>query len=591
MRLLKFRVSNFRNIVDSGWVEVSSITAFVGQNECGKSNLLQALERLLPFEKQKFDLEEDWPIDKWGERSAAANACDAVFVLDAKECASVVKESEPPPPAPIDGQPQSPPASTPALASLEVAVSRGYSNKLIIEWPASFPASADKAKAETWLTARLPKCVYMDDYLTFAGHADIAALQAKGDNVDGAERTILTLLELAGLNLEQLISRGGSDEGRTRRGFDTNAASRHLSKQFVHMWKQRPVKFNLRVDATTLDVLVEDEGLDAFVPLKKRSRGFQWFVSFIWRFTHASKGAYSNCILLLDEPGVYLHHAGHRDLLAFLEQLSPSNVVLYTTHLSTMLDNGFPERLRILEVHDHHSTVKRGVVSSQREPMMVIEAALGLSAGMSGLLGARQNLIVEGVDDWVILNKLSGLSKASGSGGFSDRIFLVVANGASKTPMFASFFAGNGWDSGVLLDLDGAGEAARKKISEQCSTQIAATTGARFRVFMLGKALGSTNAEFAIEDMFPEAFYLECVNEAYGTNLTPADIPIVNSPQLCKRVEAALVTKGRVMVLDKGPILAALQKRFDTMKTLADLPPGTADLASKLFAKVNGEFA
>lgn len=588
MHLSKFRVRNFRNIVDSGWVEVSPITAFVGQNECGKSNLLQALERLLPYENQKFDLEDDWPIDKWGEKSSAASVCDAVFELDEHETAKLIEECA----LPAESEKSlkmlvGPPATT------SVIVSRGYTNALGIDLPSDLLGHADKTKADAWIAARLPKCVYMDDYLTFAGHADIGVLQTKKNQgaADGPERTVLTLLELAALPIEQLMSRGTTDEGRTRRGFDTNAASRHLSKQFVHMWRQRPVKFSLRVDATTLDVLVEDEGLDAFVPLKKRSRGFQWFVSFIWRFTHASKGAFNNCILLLDEPGVYLHHAGHRDLLTFLESLSASNTVMYTTHLATMLDNGFPERLRILEVHDHHSRVVRGVVSRQREPMMVVEAALGLTAGMSGLLGARQNLIVEGVDDWVVLNKLSGLAKASGQSGLSDRIFLVAANGAAKTPMYASFFAGNGWDSGVLLDLDDAGEQARRKIGELCAKEIAATSGARFRVFLLGKIVGSSNTEFAIEDLFPEQFYLDCVNEAYGTNLTAADLVLPGSPQLCKRVEAALVAKGRVKALDKRPIMDALQRRFDAMHTLSDLPTSTAELATVLFGKINAAFA
>lgn len=588
MHLSKFRVRNFRNIIDSGWVDVSPITAFVGQNECGKSNLLQALERLLPYDNQKFDLEEDWPIDKWVEKSAVAIVCEAVFELNEHETAKLIEECALPQASEKNlSLVVGPPTTTTAT------VSRGYANALGIELPSDLLGHADKAKADAWIIARLPKCVYMDDYLTFAGHADLGVLQTKksqGAN-DGPERTVLTLLELAALPIEQLLSRGNTDEGRTRRGFDTNAASRHLSKQFVHMWKQRPVKFSLRVDATTLDVLVEDEGLDAFVPLKKRSRGFQWFVSFIWRFTHASKGAFNNCILLLDEPGVYLHHAGHRDLLTFLESLSGSNTVMYTTHLATMLDNGFPERLRILEVHDHHSRVVRGVVSRQREPMMVVEAALGLTAGMSGLLGARQNLIVEGVDDWVILNKLSGLAKASGQPGLSDRIFLVAANGAAKTPMYASFFAGNGWDAGVLLDLDDAGEQARKKIGELCAKEIAATAGARFRVFMLGKVVGSLSTEFAIEDLFSEQFYLDCVNEAYGTNLTIRDLVQAGSPQLCKRVEAALVAKGRISTLDKRPIMDAMQRRFDAMRTLADLPAPTGDLAASLFAKLNAAFA
>lgn len=49
---------------------------------------------------------------------------------------------------------------------------------------------------------------------------------------------------------------------------------------------------------------------------------------------------------------------------------------------------------------------------------------------------------------------------------------------------------------------------------------------------MLGKAVGSTNAEFAIEDLFPDDFYLSCVNEAYATKLTPADVPTIEETLL-----------------------------------------------------------
>lgn len=49
MKLTLFRVSNYRNVLDSGWIDVGSITAFVGQNESGKSNLFKALSRINPF--------------------------------------------------------------------------------------------------------------------------------------------------------------------------------------------------------------------------------------------------------------------------------------------------------------------------------------------------------------------------------------------------------------------------------------------------------------------------------------------------------------------------------------------------------------
>jgi hypothetical protein len=34
--LIAFKVTNFRNIHDSGWIEAGRVTALIGQNESGK---------------------------------------------------------------------------------------------------------------------------------------------------------------------------------------------------------------------------------------------------------------------------------------------------------------------------------------------------------------------------------------------------------------------------------------------------------------------------------------------------------------------------------------------------------------------------
>ena len=65
MRLEKFRVANFRNINDSGWVEVVGTTALVGRNESGKTNLLQALRTISgPFSGEALSLTRDLPADR-----------------------------------------------------------------------------------------------------------------------------------------------------------------------------------------------------------------------------------------------------------------------------------------------------------------------------------------------------------------------------------------------------------------------------------------------------------------------------------------------------------------------------------------------
>ena len=55
----------------------------------------------------------------------------------------------------------------------------------------------------------------------------------------------------------------------------------------------------------------------------------------------------------------------------------------------------------------------------------------------------------------------------------SDRIYLWPARGAPQTPMYAAFAVGQGWDAGVLLDSDDAGEEARTKINELILSEFA----------------------------------------------------------------------------------------------------------------------
>src|SRR5216684_1444668 len=48
MQLKQFRVQSYRSISDSGPIDVAQLTALVGRNESGKSNLLLALASLNP---------------------------------------------------------------------------------------------------------------------------------------------------------------------------------------------------------------------------------------------------------------------------------------------------------------------------------------------------------------------------------------------------------------------------------------------------------------------------------------------------------------------------------------------------------------
>jgi hypothetical protein len=93
MKLTHFKVTNYRNIWDSRWIDINDISAFVGQNEAGKSNLFEALYRINPFApNEAYNIDEDWPVDDWGNKDPSALVCEAKFALAAKEIESLYDE-------------------------------------------------------------------------------------------------------------------------------------------------------------------------------------------------------------------------------------------------------------------------------------------------------------------------------------------------------------------------------------------------------------------------------------------------------------------------------------------------------------------
>ncbi|GLS35746.1 hypothetical protein GCM10010869_13350 [Mesorhizobium tianshanense] len=222
--------------------------------------------------------------------------------------------------------------------------------------------------------------------------------------------------------------------------------------------------------------------------------------------------------------------------------------------------------------------------------MAVIELSLGLTGDMSGLLGTRQTLIVEGGDDALILHKLSGILRGEGKAHLSDRVYLWPARGAPKTPMYADFAVGQGWDSGVLLDTDPEGLAAEKKIEELTLKGLAAAQKARFRVLMLGNAAGIKQTDAAIEDLFDDQFYIDCVNAAFGIAIKAEDLPADGSDMIARRIETVLTQRYGHKELDKRRVMGEILRRFDAWEKVSDLPKDTVARAEKLFKAINTAF-
>jgi predicted ATP-dependent endonuclease of OLD family len=83
--------------------------------------------------------------------------------------------------------------------------------------------------------------------------------------------------------------------------------------------------------------------------MSKRSSGVtQFFTVSMILNARRSKFPANSYIYLFDEPGVYLHPQGQRDLLQVFEKLADENQIVYATHSLFLLNQNFPERHRLV---------------------------------------------------------------------------------------------------------------------------------------------------------------------------------------------------------------------------------------------------
>ena len=87
MKLLRFRIQNYKTIQDSGWIRCDAVTAFVGKNEAGKTSLLRALSKLKSTDATKYDPIKEFPHGRYTDEFTKQDwpVASAEFQLDEDE--------------------------------------------------------------------------------------------------------------------------------------------------------------------------------------------------------------------------------------------------------------------------------------------------------------------------------------------------------------------------------------------------------------------------------------------------------------------------------------------------------------------------
>lgn len=242
----------------------------------------------------------------------------------------------------------------------------------------------------------------------------------------------------------------------------------------IQRWWTQDRDFDLLVEAREHELVftIRDRTASTY-SFKERSQGLRFFLSYFVQLTaHRVRNAKPD-ILLLDEPDAYLSSVGQQDLLrvlhdyAFPEDNTPRSQVAYVTHSPFLIDKNAPHRIRVLDKgsEDEGTRVVRDAANNRYEPL---RSSLGTYVAETAFIGG-QNLFVEGAADQVLIAGLSShlARRSESSAGLLDlnQVTIVPSGGADGIPYMV--YLARGRDTVkpaciALVDGDDAGRKAEK---------------------------------------------------------------------------------------------------------------------------------
>jgi len=575
MKLKRFRVTNFRSVIDSGWINCDDVTTLVGINESGKTNILLALWKLNPARGGEIDVLHDLPVMKLSslrEKQEEVFFVEAVFEIG--ESAEGINDE----------------LGMSLTAENELYISRNYkgdyrfrfedeaSQKKIeqLQKPKKVKGSEDipgQTAVEIFNRIKpfIPSFVYYSNYgnLTSRIYLPHAVKWLKGESVAGVDikedqvRTIKVLFDYVNLKPEEILELGkdAKDIAQERRRDATpteddikkaevdkeqralllQSAGTQLTKGFRDWWKQGEYKFRFGADGDYFYIWVSDDKRPEEVDLGLRSTGLQWFLSFYLVFLMECKNENQGSVLLLDEAGLTLHPLAQKDLAAFFNKLSEENQIINTTHSPFIVDAKNIDRCRVVFTSEDRGTVvsenlREGSGKVGEKSIYAVHAALGLTVS-DVLLQGSQVVVVEGPSDQFYLSAIKNALIRDQKFAPQREIVFAPAGGAKGVQGISSLISSvNDELPKVVLDSDKAGEDFKRKLENGLYN------GCKNQIITVNSITGIDQSE--IEDLIPFEFISKAVEKLLGVQDEDDEFVPEEGKPLIPQIELFAQTRG-----------------------------------------------
>jgi predicted ATP-dependent endonuclease of OLD family len=480
MKLKSFRIQNYKSIIDSGECRLSEsdgITVLAGQNESGKSSILQALrdyernelsegclrdDESIPVITCAFDdLDYDesrfkansygeitdalWLyIKKVGELRIIKRASDQhklVSSLDESFKEKIIHLME---------------ESNSAILAKREAVksSRSVINEEDVDPLYDLQDDTDRIVSD--LESLTPYTLFFDDFCDILPDTILISDLKAAKPVRGLD-AVRNVEKILGADFSKLDSLSDSKRESSQTGYQET-----LTADFKEKWKQRigdengatvHVRHYRNKNGEPYLAFYIETRKGEFLPVGQRSQGFKWFLSFYLQL-RAENERKRKLIVLFDEPGMYLHSKAQADMLKVFEEISSKNQIVYSTHSPYLIGTDSLHRVRlVLNTQNTGTTIEKitsGKVMGRKDALKPIIDAIGLEVASSFSVAKRDNVILEGISDFYYMQAMKIVLDIKSEFAF------VPSMGASNAHLLMEMCIGWGLNWVIIFDDKGA---------------------------------------------------------------------------------------------------------------------------------------
>jgi len=511
MKVLKFRIKNYKSIIDSGDCYFSEkLTVLAGKNESGKTSILEALE---DFHEDKeirdsakpligdgnpeisitFEIDKE-QINNILEKIEAPQITENVtavtlfkkykvasynlgndtrsvlgmpiiytqqkelVVLLMSEISKALKEQGVEIPELKEKRLD---AFKTEIDALQTSINASsFENKdYVIEKISKVLEAIDlhyeqEAKAEkfseNFVKDHLPYFILFSSFEdVFPESVDLATLS----NNEWAQ----DLQEVSSFEIKKITSTNEQEQENHERSVNVD-----FSDKFKEFWTQDDIKLEIKKDGEKLKFRIIEN--DVSYKPEQRSKGQQWYLGFYIKIVSKINDSKPN-ILLIDEPGLYLHAKAQKDLLKVLKDHSSNYPVVFSTHSPYLIESNDLESVRLVEKKDNNKEGSRILgkihahTTANKETMTPILTAIGLGVNDSILnLEQKNNIVVEGPADVFYLQAFKILYPDT------TNINFINGGGAPNMGMVGAILEGWGANVLYLFDNDSGKTQGMKKL-------------------------------------------------------------------------------------------------------------------------------